>query len=205
MSEDEEPEQDKKEETTLPGGIPLPPPPQAFQPNPENMSPTYGSSASPLGKPLGPGSTPHPKLRRVRKGRFWGCLATLIIALLALVAVLIYLGPGRYVAKGFQIVNVSDLSEVTEAPETPSCYLASGSLHYKVPATKVPVVLIAKEILVEGDFYEDVALTAVKVSATTEARFAKNLEVNTLEFSNQGITLKGGLKGRIGKTLTPAP
>lgn len=197
-----------------PGGPPKPP---AIIPKPDikdfrAAGPTYGAETSKASKkrkqerahPTDP-YAPLPK----RRGCFGcgGCLAGIAILAILLVASFIGaffgMGPGRFVSRGYTVVNLSgqESAEITTAPDKPTVFLAPGSLRYHVPVTKVPVAIYARELHVEGDFHDEASLNAVKVTATARARFAKDLEINAAEFTDEGLTLKGGLNGRVIRNL----
>lgn len=203
---------DPNSQNPQPSEIPKPPAiiPKPDIKDPRKSGPTYGANPEETkGKkkkkskerthPTDP-YAPLPK----RRGCFGcgGCLGGLAILLLLLVggiaAGYVTVGPGRFVSDGYTIVNLKESDAVIDtAPETATVFLAPGTLRYQVPLTKVPVAIFAREITGEGDFYEDVSLNAVKVTATVKARFAKNLEVNAAEFTDEGLTLKGELSGRV--------
>lgn len=201
-----------------PPGEGAPPPlvpslPQPHLPRPGEAVATYGpqGSAVDTGKEKAkaggwsPGSRPP-----LREKRGCGCgavLAALVLILgLAIMAGFVglgYLGPGRFVKMGYEVVELPDgQGRITEAPTVPTFYYSRGPLYWEVPLTRVPVALCAREIHVEGDFFEPVFLIGLKVQATERARFAKDLEVIAAEFTDPGITLKGR---RTGLTLTELP
>ncbi len=183
----------------------IPPPPDIR--SPQGNVPTYGSSDDPKGRKKSkdrshPTDT-YPPLRQKRGcGRGCGCFLGFVLLLLAALAGgLFYFGPGRFVSKGYQAVNLGADATVDAAPTEPTCYFASGKVDWQVPVTTVPVAIIAREIHVVGDFHEEASITGVKVIATESARFAKDLEVIAAEFTDLGITLKGELTGRVMKSL----
>ncbi|HRQ91128.1 MAG TPA: hypothetical protein PLA50_20220, partial [Bacteroidia bacterium] len=158
------------------------------------------------------GRSPHPTdsyppLKKKKGcGGCCGCLTGIIVlVVLLLVAGVVatgYFGPGRFVKDGYKVVNLEgDDVTVDTAPTEGTFYLATGIVRWQVPSTDVPVALLGREVIMEGDFLEDVSLTAAKVTGTDKARFAKDLEVYAAEFHDLGITLKGKLKGRVIKSL----
>ncbi len=203
MDEDQEPKSESKlkpdsaDRVDSAREIPTLPPPKPFQAAAENA--TYGGGLSREkfeSKNKRKRKDPSSQLRPASKHLFSKILVTLLIAAILLVTVLLYLGPGRFVAKGYHIVNLGATPDIIiEAPTSPTCYLSSGTIRYQVPITQTAVAFIAQEIIVEGDFYEQASLTALKIAASSKARFAKDLELYAIEFLNGGITLKGRLSG----------
>lgn len=199
---------------TTPPGIPQPPP---IIPKPDirdfrEVGPTYGAETSKDSKKRKKERThptdPYAPLPR-RRGcsGCGGCLGSLAILVILLVALLvgacIWMGPARFVSRGYAVVNLSgeESAEITAAPDKPTVFLTSGSLRYHVPVTRVPVAIYARGLHVEGDFHDEASLNAVKITATPRARFAKDLEVNAAEFTDEGLTLKGVLTGRVIRNL----
>ncbi len=194
----------------LPSDIPAPPPPDLK--DPRKAGATYGAQDSAKSKRKRrkkershPTDT-YPPLKRKGGCGCGGCLGgsllVLVLLFVAGVAALGYFGPGRFVKQGYKVVMLQSAEAVVDvAPEEPTFYIAQGALSWRVPVTPVPVALCAREIHVEGDFYEDASITGVKVAATQKARFAKDLEVFAAEFTDLGITLKGRLTGRVMKNL----
>jgi hypothetical protein len=197
-----------------PPGIPTPPPviPKPDIRDSRAAGPTYGAETAKNSKkrkterthPTDP-YAPLPKHR----GCFGcgGCLGAFALLAILLVASLVggyfWMGPGRFVSRGYTVVNLSgqESAEITTAPDKPTVFLAPGSLRYHVPATRVPVAIYSRELHVEGDFHDEASLNAVKITATPRARFAKDLEVNAAEFTDEGLTLKGALIGRVIRNL----
>lgn len=211
--QDNQPSEKPPGETTPPG-IPQPPP---IIPKPDlrdfrAAGPTYGAETSNHSKkrkkerthPTDP-YAPLPKRRGCSGcGGCVGGLAILVILLVAsIVGAWFWMGPGRFVSRGYTVVNLSgqESAEITTAPDKPTVFLAPGSLRYDVPVTQVPVAIYARELHVEGDFHDEASLNAVKITATPRARFAKDLEVNAAEFTDEGLTLKGELNGRVIRNL----
>ncbi len=205
---------DPNAQEPAPGGPPKPP---AIIPKPDikdfrAAGPTYGAETSKASKkrkrerthPTDP-YAPLPK----RRGCFGcgGCLGSVAILFILFVAALVgtyfWMGPGRFVSRGYTVVNLSgqESAEITAAPDKPTVFLAPGSLRYQVPVTQVPVAIYARELHVEGDFHDEASLNAVKIKATARARFAKDLEINAVEFTDEGLTLKGILNGRVIRNL----
>lgn len=201
------PQSSPEPDRSLPSGIPAPPPPRPPDiKDPRDQGATYGGTEKKKkkkGERTHP-TDPYPKLKK-RSG-CCGCLGSLFVSVLLVaitLAVLIgYFGPGRFVKEGYKVVNLRDQNaSVTTAPSEATLYIAPGSLTWDVTVTEVPVAIIAREITVSGDFHEMASLNAVKVTGTERARFAKDLEIYTAEFTDKGITLKGALKGRVVKNL----
>lgn len=207
MDEDQEPKSESKSKSKPDSAdrvdsareIPTLPPPKPFQAAAENA--TYGGGLSrekfeSKNKHKRKRKDPSSQLRPASKHLFSKILVTLLIAAILLVTVLLYIGPGRFVAKGYRIVNLGATPDIIiAAPTSPTCYLSSGTIRYQVPITQTSVAFIAREIIVEGDFYEQTSLTALKIAASSKARFAKDLELYAIEFLNGGITLKGQISG----------
>lgn len=189
---------------SLPEGVPAPPPPRPDLRDHRQDGPTYGEKRPGRKAKRKARERKHPTdayepLRPARsiKGCFLG-LAALCLLLLLGAGIAGWLGPGRFAARDYRIVNLKPGSAVVRiAPEEPTLFLARGKLVYAVPQTRVPVAFLAREVSLEGDFHEEVSITTAKIALGAEARFAKDLEIYALEFRDQGITLKGTLKGRV--------
>lgn len=203
-SPDPNPEPDR----SLPKGIPAPPPPRPPDlKDPRNSGPTYGDKDSKKKKKRGERThptDPYPKLKKRR-----GCCACLgglfVVAVLAVVGLVVAVGyftSGRFIADDYEVVRLTEANAVVDtAPSAKTVYLCQGTLAWDVPLTRVPVAIVAREVSVAGDFHESVSISAIKVSATERARFAKDLEIFAGEFKDGGITLKGTLKGRVIKNV----
>lgn len=192
----------------MPSGIPAPPPPRPPDlRDPREQGPTYGGKEKKRKKKRGERThptDPYPKLKK--RGGCCGCIGGLFVTVLLVVITLVvlvgYFGPGRFVNEGYKVVNLRDENTTIDtAPSEATLYIAIGKVNWNVPVTEVPVAVIALELTVSGDFHESASFSAVKVTGTPEARFAKDLEIYTGEFTDQGITLKGKLKGRVVKNL----
>jgi hypothetical protein len=194
-----------------------PPKPPEILPKPDikdfrAAGPTYGAETAKPSKrrkkERSHPTDPYEPLRK-RHGCFGcgGCLAAVAVLVILLVASLVgayfWMGPGRFVSRGYTVVNLGDQesAEITAVPDKPTVFLAPGKLRYHVPVTQVPVAIYARELHVEGDFHDEASLNAVKVTASAKARFAKDLEVNAAEFTDEGLTLKGALGGRVLRNL----
>lgn len=191
----------------LPDGIPAPPPPRPDLKDLKHEGPTYGSekSSKQKKKERSHPTDPYEPLKKKKGCGCCGCLGGSLVAVvllfLALAGAAVYFGPGRFVSEGYTVVNLEG-SEATvgTAPEVPTLYIGQA-VTYEVPVTSVPVAIVGREIIVSGDFLKAVSLNGVKVTGLNTARFAENLEVYAAEFSDQGITLKGELTGRVMKSL----
>lgn len=193
----------------LPDGIPAPPPPRPDLKDLNHEGPTYGSEKSSQRKnkkrERSHPTDPYEPLKKKNGCGCCGCLGGSLMALVVLLVVIasatVYLGPGRFVSKGFTVVNLKG-TEVTvdTAPEVATLYIGNA-VTYDVPLTSVPVAIVGREIIVSGDFLKTVSLNGVKVTGSPTARFAENLEVYAAEFTDKGITLKGDLTGRVMKSL----
>ena len=204
MSDDEQP----KSESGMPDGIPAPPPPKPDVIDPSADHPTYGGSKS-ADKKKKKGrkhpSDPYEPLKK-KKG-CCGCILGLgvmtVILLGALTAAVYFAGPGRYIANEAYapvMLSFTEPTTISEAPAQATMYMGNN-ITYNAPATNVPIAIFAVEVSVSGDFTEDVSLTGAKVTGTSTARFAKDLEVLAAEFHDKGIFLKGDLSGRVMKSL----
>lgn len=194
----------------LPPGVPPPPPPRPDLKDIREVGPSYRNE---------PGKRRQKKKKKDRShptdaypplktkgscgcgGCFGGAALALILVLGGLAASIGWYGPGRFVSRGYEVVNAGPDAVIEVAPTQATVYLSQGKIDWQVPVTTVPVALIAREIHVVGDFHDEASLTAVKATATERARFAKNLEVRALEFTDLGLTLKGELRGRVMKNL----
>lgn len=192
----------------VPDGIPAPPPPRP--PDLKDLKhegPTYGSESTSKKKKkerTHP-TDPYEPLKKKKGCGCCGCLGGSLVAVLlllvALAAAVVYIGPGRYVSEGYTVVNLEEpVSTIATAPEVPTLYIGRA-VTYDVPVTSVPVAIFAREVLVSGDFLKEVSLSGVKVTGSPTARFAQGLEIYAAEFTDQGITLKGELTGRVMKSL----
>lgn len=194
----------------LPPGIPAPPPPRPDLKDPPSSGPTYGTEAK-AGKKKGAErnhpTDSYPPLKKNRSclgccGCLGGFAALVLLLIGTAAAVVFWKGPGRYVSDGYTVVNLegSDAT-IDSAPSKPTFYIAMGKLHYSAPITHVPVAFLGRELTIEGDFLDTASITGVKVTVTGMSRFAKDLEVIAAEFTDLGMTLKGGLTGRVMKNL----
>lgn len=191
-----------------PENIPAPPPPRP--PDIKDLKhegPTYGTE-KPSKKNKKERTHPTDPYEPLKKKKSCGCcgclggsLVVVLLLLVALAAAVVYIGPGRYVSEGYTVVNLEGAdATVDTAPEEATLYIGRA-VTYDVPVTRVPVAIVAREILVRGDFHKPVSLSGVKVTGSPTARFAEGLEVHAAEFTDQGITLKGELTGRVMKSL----
>ncbi len=135
-------------------------------------------------------------------GCFGGAAALVVLALIAAVIWTGYYGPGRYfIDREFEKVALKDdTTTITEAPEDPTFYIGNNVV-YEVPETTVPIAIVGSEVTVNGDFLDNVTITAAKITAAKGTRIAGDLEVWAGEFYDKGIVLKGELKGRVGQSL----
>lgn len=194
----------------LPPGIPAPPPPRPDLKDPRNAGPTYGALEKGKKKKKPDRTHPtdaYPPLKRKRGcGGCCGCLggfaALLFLLLIAGGSLVARHGPGRYVSEGYTVVNLEKEEAIVDtAPTEATFYIAPGKITYTAPITNVPVAFMGRELEIEGDFLEATSLTGVKIKVTDKSRFAKDLEVIAAEFTDLGMTLKGGLTGRVIKNL----
>jgi hypothetical protein len=197
----------------LPPGVPPPPPPKPDLKDARKEGPTYGAEGSKKSRKKKKDQPSHPTdayapLRKKRGcGGCCGCLggavALALFAVIGLAVAIVWFGPGRFVSEGYKVVNLTEENAVIgTAPSEATFYIARGNLHYHAPLTQVPVAVVAREALIEGDFHQAVSISAVKVELTPRSRFALDLEVLAIEFTDGGMTLNGELKGRVGKNVT---
>ena len=85
---------------------------------------------------------------------------------------------------------------ITEAPTEATFYIGN-EIVYEAPVTMVPITLFGINVTLKGDYHDQVTVTGAKVTCTSSARFAKDLEVWAAEFVDEGITLNGELRGRV--------
>ncbi len=188
----------------LPGQIPAPPPirpPDII--SPRGVGPTYqvGNSSETNGiRDRSHPTDAYPPLKK-KKGGCCGCVGSATLALTSLFIVLVgavaYFGPGRFVAKGYTVVRLETAETMISVPPDVATLYIGQMITYKPPVTTVPVAILAQEMIVSGDFHDEVSLNGIKVTALSTARFAKNLEVYAAEFFDKGITLKGELDGLV--------
>ncbi len=195
---------------SLPEGVPAPPMPKPDLHNIIEEGPTYKtenekdrkrkrkkkSSQHPLDRVAAPG-TPAPGSKKSCCA-CGGCALLVIVLLIgALIGGVAWFGPGRFAKEGYEVVQFETAREIVQtAPDSPTLYVGQEII-YEAPSTEVPIAIIGSEITISGDFLESVSLTGAKVTATPEARFAKDLELYALEFKDEGLTLNGSLKGRV--------
>lgn len=192
----------------LPEGIPAPPPPRPDLKDVSETGPTYAVGKE-TKKRKGRRERNHPTdpyeplpKKRGCCGCLGGSLVFLVLLAAGVIAAAFFSGPGRFVREGYAVVNLdSTETEILEAPVRATLYVGKGEVRYLVPETPVPVAVIAREVVAGGDFLDAASFTAVKVTASEEARFAKDLEVFAAEFTDLGMTLKGELRGRVIRNL----
>jgi hypothetical protein len=210
---EEESSENRDPDLEMPEGIAPPPMPKPDLHDIIKEGPTYGEqdSSSKKGKagkkksshPLDTVATPD-KLPTNKSGGNACCVCVLVglllIALLAVTLVWAFfnIGPGRPLKEDHEVVNHTDKETVTitEAPDA-ATYYVGNRIVYEAPVTKAPVSFFGKTVHLNGDYYENVMVTGAKVTCTGSARFAKDLEIWAVEFIDEGITLKGELKGRV--------
>lgn len=201
----------------LPPGITPPPPPKPDLKDSRKEGPTYASESSKKSRSKKKGESDHPTDAYAplkKKGGCGGCcgccggaFGLALLAIIGLVVFIVWFGPGRFVSDGYKVVNLTEENAVIDtAPSEATFYIGQGKVHYQAPLTQVPVAFIAREALIEGDFHQEVSISAVKVELTPRSRFALDLEVLAIEFTDSGMTLNGKLKGRVGKNVAkPQP
>jgi len=192
--------------SSLPGDIPVPQAPVPDITVPAINQPTYrnpADSASNYRHPL----DPHPPLKKKRGcGGCCGCFGALtlisILSIIGLAVAVGYFGPGRYLSQGYTVVNLTGQAEATivEAPTTPTFYFGN-IVHYEAPLTTVGVAIAAQEVTIRGAFQDQVALMGAKVTGQSGAQFAKDLEIYAAEFTDEGVTVAGSVKGKVIRSL----
>ena len=213
---EEEFSEDRDPDLEMPEGIAPPPMPKPDLHDIVKESPTYGgqNSSSKKGKagkkakkrsshPLDTVATPD-KLPTDKSGgkACCGCILGGLLLIVVLSVILLWavsnIGPGRPLKENYEVVNHTDKETVTitEAPDA-ATYYVGNRIVYEAPVTKAPVSFFGKTVHLNGDYYENVMVTGAKVTCTASARFAKDLEIWAGKFIDEGITLKGELKGRV--------
>lgn len=130
-----------------------------------------------------------------------GCLAGLGIILGAvLITILIVVscfGPGKYAFAGYKVVILGKTERTITVPPEEAIWYIGQDITYSVPETRFPVAILAAEITIGGKFYQDVSLTAMQVNGKPTACFNRDLEVFANRFTDEGVTLRGELFGRV--------
>ncbi|MDF1656547.1 MAG: hypothetical protein P1U58_02975 [Verrucomicrobiales bacterium] len=197
------------------GDVPPPPP---IMPTPDiidplSQGPTYGgkeenSKRSRKDKKRSHPLDPYEPLKK-RKGCrgccgcIGGLLGLVVILIIALFVVVGWFGPGRYVFDGYEVVSFEEAqTKITVAPDKPTYYIGQ-SIEYSAPATNVPIAILGTEISFSGYFTENVSISGAKVFARAATKIDGDLEVYAAEFLDEGIELRGALKGSVMKNLSP--
>jgi len=193
MNDSEETPQAGSKET--PEGVPAPP---SILPTPDKFG-TDEPEKKPEKKPEKRMKQRHPTdsyepLKKSRKGCA-GCFALFAVIVLAAIGGLGYWVAGP-IARFEQITFDDAETTITEAPEKATWYIGK-KINYAAPPTEVEIAIWAEEIHITGDFLENVYILGMKVFAAKNARFAKDLDIKTAEFTDEGITLKGKLTGNV--------
>ena len=194
------------------------PPPPPIMPTPDiidprTQGPTYGGKK---GKDKGsrkekkrshPPDPYEPLKKRKGCGGCCGCVGGvigLIVLLLIGLSVLVgWFGPGRYAFDGYEVVSFEEAeTTISTAPEKPTYYIGQ-LIEYNAPSTDVPVAFLGTEITLSGYFGKDVGIAGVKVFTKSSTTIAGDLEVYAAEFHDEGIELKGTLKGSVMKNVSP--
>ncbi|MAS93844.1 MAG: hypothetical protein CMO55_11685 [Verrucomicrobiales bacterium] len=208
MSDDSN-KSDKNGSSSLPDGIPAPPPPKPNIADPTQSGPTYGTTEKTGKKKKKGRNHPTDPYKPVKnKGGCKGCCGCLVgtgvvavILLIAAAAALRFYGPMRHLSNGYELVQVEDPdATISIAPDKPTYYIGQ-KITYNAAATEVPIAILGTEIRIEGDFSDDVTITGAKVTGSSNANFAKDLEIWAAEFYDEGLFLNGELKGRVMKSL----
>ncbi len=178
----------------MPEGLPAPP---SILPTPEE----FGTNESEK-KPKNKKQQRHPTdsyepMKKSKKGcaGCCGCFALFGVIVFAAIGGLAYWVAGP-IARFEQITFDDAETTITEAPEKATWYIGK-KINYAAPPTEVEIAIWAEEIHITGDFLENVYILGKKVFADKNARFAKGLDIKAAEFTDEGITLKGKLTGRV--------
>ncbi|MDF1826560.1 MAG: hypothetical protein P1U68_18090 [Verrucomicrobiales bacterium] len=126
-----------------------------------------------------------------------------VVLLIALAVVIGWFGPGRYLFEGYEVVSFNEeKTMITTAPDKPTYYIGQ-EIEYNAPSTGVPIAILGTEVVVSGYFGKDLSVSAVKVFLKSSTTVTGDLEVYAAEFSDEGVDLKGELKGRAMTSLSP--
>ena len=193
-----------------------PPPPIMPKPDiidPRSQGPTYGgdekkSKRSRKDKKRSHPLDPYEPLKK-RKGCSGCCgcvgglLGLILLLIIALAAVVGWFGPGRYVFDGYEVVSFKEAqTNISTAPDKPTYYIGQ-SIEYTAPSTEVPIAILGTEISFSGNFSKDLSVSGAKVYARPGTTGEGDLEVYAAEFYDEGIELKGTLKGSVMKNIAP--
>ena len=213
---EEESSEDRDPDLEMPEGIAPPPMPKPDLHDVAKEGSTYGdqNSSSKKGKtgqkakkksshPLDTVATSD-KLPTNKSGgkACCGCILGGLLLIVVISVTLLWavsnIGPGRPLKENYEVVNHTNKETVTitEAPDSATYYIGN-EIVYEAPVTKAPVSFFGTTVRLNGDYHENVTVTGAKVTCTASARFAKDLEIWAGKFIDQGITLKGELKGRV--------
>ena len=197
----------------------IPPPPPITTPapdliDPRKEGPTYGGPAekkkksrrkrSPRSHPLDPYE---PLKKKKGCGGCCGCLGgmlgIILILIITLAVVVGWFGPGRYVFEGYEVVNLEDKETmITTAPDKPTYYIGQ-EIEYNAPSTDVSIAILGSDVIVSGYFAENLSISGAKVTIKSSTTISGDLEIYAAEFYDGGVDLKGELKGRAMRSLTP--
>ncbi len=113
-----------------------------------------------------------------------------------------YFGPGRYLSQGYTVVNLMDQpsSTIVAAPSVNTFYIGN-IVHYEAPETNVGIAILGQEVTIRGAFRDQVSLMGAKVTGESGAQFDKDLEIFAAEFTDQGVTVTGAVKGKVIRSL----
>tara|TARA_B100001093_G_scaffold95816_2_gene87879 strand:- start:36442 stop:37131 length:690 start_codon:yes stop_codon:yes gene_type:complete len=195
---------EEKKDSQIPEGAKSPPPPDPDLLDTSTLGPTYSKNQD--GKRSGTGrnhpTDPYdPIKKKTGCGGFCGCLAGLGIilgaVLITLLVVISCFGPGKYAVAGYKVVILGKAESTITVPPEEAIWYIGQDIIYSVPETRFPVAISAAEITIGGEFYQDVSLTAKQVNGKSTARFNRDLEVFANRFTDEGITLRGELTGRV--------
>lgn len=201
----------EKKESSLPDGIPAPPPPKPNIADGANAGPTYGTTEKEKAgkkKKKGRNHPTDPYKPVKEKGGCKGCCgcltgigAVFVVLIIATAVLLVYSGPLRFLRDGYEVVRLEESdATISTAPDKPTYYIGQ-KITYNAAETEVPIAILGTEVRLEGDFGDNVTLTGAKVTCGSNANFAGDLEVYAGEFYDEGLFLNGELKGKVMKSL----
>ncbi len=129
-----------------------------------------------------------------------GCLGVVALAICALIGGLFYYCAGDLMTRGYKVVQLPTGEQTLNvSPTEPTFYIGTmgTKVTYDVANTESPIAILAAEIVVSGDFLENASFRAIKVIGKDNARFAKDLNIIAAEFSDEGVSIRGDLTGRV--------
>lgn len=194
-------------------------PPRSSLPDPHiqdgDGSPTYRDSSTGPREDAGsddafrrhPLDPYEPVPKRSGCGRACGCALGVIAGIALLLAALVFaagwLGPGRFVSEGYEVVRFEEpFVTVRQPPDRPTCYIGR-KIRFHFSTCEVAIAAIGTEVEVAGNFLERISFTAPKVTLTGAARFEKEVEIYAFEFRDRGAIFLENRTGRIYEDFSP--